>query len=73
VLIYTSGTTGQPKGAMLSHGNLLHNVESCRQVLAVVDFDKFGKWVFIRGEVVFPWGQVSKDKDLLEPLGLWQE
>jgi long-chain acyl-CoA synthetase len=41
VLIYTSGTTGQPKGAMLSHGNLLHNVESCRQVLAVVDFDKF--------------------------------
>jgi long-chain acyl-CoA synthetase len=23
-LIYTSGTTGRPKGAMLSHGNLLH-------------------------------------------------
>ncbi len=41
VLIYTSGTTGQPKGAMLTHGNLLHNVESCRQVLQVVDFDRF--------------------------------
>ncbi|TQN32324.1 long-chain acyl-CoA synthetase [Haloactinospora alba] len=25
VLIYTSGTTGQPKGAKLSHGNLLFN------------------------------------------------
>ncbi|MSU21314.1 MAG: long-chain fatty acid--CoA ligase [Pedosphaera sp.] len=41
VIIYTSGTTGKPKGAMLSHGNLLDNVESCRQVLEAVSFDRF--------------------------------
>lgn len=30
VLLYTSGTTGRPKGAMLTHGNLLANTHSVR-------------------------------------------
>jgi len=32
-LIYTSGTTGKPKGAMLSHGNLLHQVKNLYAIL----------------------------------------
>jgi long-chain acyl-CoA synthetase len=40
VLIYTSGTTGRPKGAMLSHGNLLHNVESCQRILEHTPADR---------------------------------
>ncbi len=32
-IIHTSGTGGQPKGVMLTHGNLMHQVESVEQVV----------------------------------------
>lgn len=32
-LVYTSGTTGNPKGVMLTHANIVFNVESIRRLL----------------------------------------
>jgi len=34
-IMYTSGTTGNPKGVMLTHGNLLSNVESVLRISAL--------------------------------------
>ncbi len=40
-IIYTSGTTGIPKGVMLTHRNILANIEAAIKVLSVSGDDRF--------------------------------
>ena len=45
VLLYSSGTTGKPKGAMLTHGNLLSNVESMIPIAFLEPDDILLSWL----------------------------
>jgi long-chain acyl-CoA synthetase len=39
-LIYTSGTTGNPKGVILTHRNIVFNVEAVRRLVPIVPGDR---------------------------------
>ncbi|MGH2517401.1 MAG: AMP-binding protein, partial [Ktedonobacterales bacterium] len=45
VICYTSGTTGHPKGAMLSHRNLLGNCEQCMSLARIATREDDMVWL----------------------------
>jgi long-chain acyl-CoA synthetase len=44
-IIYTSGTTGQPKGVMLTHGNLLSNTEAMLATVGIQPDEILLSWL----------------------------
>jgi long-chain acyl-CoA synthetase len=44
-VIHTSGTTANPKGAMLSHANIIFNYQAVLQVIDVSEKDLFLSWL----------------------------
>ena len=45
LLQYTSGSTGTPKGVMVSHGNLVANVERIERGLGLGPDSRWGSWI----------------------------
>jgi len=61
-IIYTSGTTGNPKGVILSHGNLASNVSAIHQVFPMSSLDRslsFLPWAHSFGQTVELHGLLS--------------
>jgi len=53
--IYTSGTTGNPKGVILSHGNLASNVNAMQEIFPLSSMDRslsFLPWAHVFGQTV---------------------
>ena len=44
-IMYTSGTTGNPKGVMLTHGNILSNVDQCLEAEPILPDDVALCWL----------------------------
>ncbi|MER5991708.1 fatty acyl-AMP ligase [Streptomyces viridosporus] len=45
MLQYTSGSTGEPKGVMVTHGNLLRNVTALSRAFGLDEHTHFGGWI----------------------------
>jgi long-chain acyl-CoA synthetase len=62
-LIYTSGTTGNPKGVILSHGNIVSNINAMQTLLQLGGDDRslsFLPWAHSFGNTVELHGMTSK-------------
>lgn len=45
LLQYTSGTTGNPKGVLVTHANLITNMDSVASALGLNSSDRYGGWI----------------------------
>jgi long-chain acyl-CoA synthetase len=52
-IIYTSGTTGRPKGVMLSHKNILSNVEASGDILTQIPLNEKHAFSFLPMNHIF--------------------